>query len=50
MGQRGLEVAQDIAFQTRLTEFLKEHRQRVRNGNGEVLAKVMFHEAAEIHL
>ena len=31
-------------------EFLKEHRQRVRNGNGEVSAKIAFGEAAAIHL
>jgi integrase len=36
--------------QARLAEFLKEHRQRIRNGNGEVSAKMPFGEAAAIHL
>jgi integrase len=35
--------------QARLAEFLKEHRQRVSNGNGEVSAKT-FADAAAIHL
>ena len=33
-----------------MAEFLKEHRQRVSNGNGEVSAKMTFADAAEIHL
>ncbi len=36
--------------QAKLAEFLKEHRQRVRNGNGEVSAKMTFGESAAIHL
>jgi len=36
--------------EARLAEFLKEHRERVRNGNGEGSAKMIFHEAAGIHL
>jgi integrase len=36
--------------QARLAEFLKEHRQRVSNGNGEVSAKMTFADAAAIHL
>jgi integrase len=36
--------------QARLAEFLKEHRQRVSNGNGEVSAKMTFADAATIHL
>ena len=36
--------------QARLAEFLKEHRQRVSNGNGEVSAKMTFAEAAAIHM
>lgn len=37
--------------QAKLVEFLKEHRERVsNNGNGEVSAKVMFGEAAAVHL
>jgi hypothetical protein len=36
--------------QARLAEFLKEHRQRISNGNGEVSAKMTFADAAAIHL
>ena len=36
--------------QAKLAEFLKEHRERVSNGNGEVSAKMTFGEAAAIHL
>jgi integrase len=36
--------------QAKLPEFLKEHRERVSNGNGEVSAKMTFGEAAAIHL
>jgi hypothetical protein len=36
--------------QAKLAEFLKEHRERVSNGNGDVSAKVIFGEAAAIHL
>ena len=36
--------------EARLAEFLKEHRQRVTNGNGEGSAKMIFGEAAAIHL
>jgi integrase len=36
--------------EARLAEFLKEHRQRRSNGNGEVSAKMTFGEAAQIHL
>jgi integrase len=36
--------------QARLAEFLKEHRERVSSGNGEVSAKMTFGEAAAIHL
>ncbi len=43
---RHFEVAQ-----ARLAEFLKEHRQRVSNGNGgEVSTRMTFGQAAEIHL
>jgi len=34
----------------KLAEFLKDHRQRRSNGNGEVSAKMTFGEAAAIHL
>jgi integrase len=36
--------------QARLAEFLKEHRQRISNGNGEVSAKMTFADAAATHL
>ena len=36
--------------QAKLAEFLKEHRERVSNNNGEVSAKMTFGEAAAIHL
>src|SRR4026209_1837118 len=36
--------------QAKLGEFLKEHRERVSNGNGEVSATMTFGEAAVIHL
>jgi integrase len=36
--------------QAKLSEFLKEHRERISNGNGEISAKMAFAEAAAIHL
>ena len=36
--------------QARLAEFMREHRERVSNGNGEASAKMIFGEAAVIHL
>jgi integrase len=36
--------------EAKLAEFLKDHRQRRSNGNGEVSAKMTFGEAAAIHL
>src|SRR5205823_7954383 len=36
--------------QAKLAEFLKEHRQRVSSGNGEVSAKMTFGEAGAIHM
>jgi integrase len=36
--------------EAKLAEFLKEHRQRRSNGNGEVSAKMTFGEAAAVHL
>src|SRR5205814_3349237 len=36
--------------EAKLAEFLKEHRQRARNGSGEVSAKMTFAEAASTHL
>jgi len=35
--------------EAKLAEFLKEHRERVSNGNGEVSAKMTFDEALKIH-
>src|SRR5262249_23113586 len=35
--------------EAKLAEFLKEHRERVSNGNGEVSAKITFGEALKIH-
>jgi integrase len=47
---KSLKTSHFSVAQARLAEFLKEHRQRVSNGNGEVSAKMTFGEAAEIHL
>src|SRR6266550_1882970 len=33
----------------KLAEFMKEHRERMSNGNGEVSAKMTFGQAAAIH-
>jgi integrase len=35
--------------EAKLAEFLKEHRERVSNGNGEISAKMTFSEALKIH-
>jgi integrase len=47
---KSLKTSHFSVAQARLAEFLKEHRQRVSNGNGEVSAKMTFREAAVIHL
>ena len=47
---KSLKTSHFSVAQAKLAEFLKEHRQRVSNGNGEVSAKVAFGEAAAIHL
>jgi integrase len=47
---KSLKTSHFSVAQARLVEFLKEHRQRVSNGNGEVSAKMTFGEAAGIHL
>jgi integrase len=47
---KSLKTSHLSVAQARLTEFLKEHRQRVSNGNGEGSAKMTFGEAAAIHL
>jgi integrase len=47
---KSLKTSHFSVAQAKLAEFLKEHRQRVSNGNGEVSAKMTFGEAAVIHL
>jgi integrase len=47
---KSLKTSHFSVAQARLTEFLKEHRERVSNGNGEASAKMIFREAAAIHL
>jgi integrase len=47
---KSLKTSHCSVAQARLAEFLKEHRERVSNGNGEVSAKTTFGEAAAIHL
>jgi integrase len=47
---KALKTAHFSVAQAKLAEFLKEHRQRISTGNGEVSAKMTFGEAATIHL
>jgi integrase len=47
---KSLKTSHFSVAEAKLAEFLKEHRQRVSNGNGEVSAKMTFGEAAAIHL
>src|SRR5205814_9828298 len=47
---KSLKTSHFSVAQARLSEFLKEHRERRSNGNGEVSAKMTFGEAAAIHL
>jgi hypothetical protein len=47
---KSLKTSHFSVAEARLAEFLKEHRKRVSNGNGEVSAKMTFGEAAAIHL
>src|SRR5438132_6992699 len=47
---KSLKTSHFSVAQARLAEFLKEHRQRITNGNGEVSPKMPFGEAAAIHL
>src|SRR6266853_1176126 len=47
---QSLKTSHYSVAQAKLAEFLKEHRERVSNGNGEVSAKMTFGEAAAIHL
>jgi integrase len=46
---KSLKTSHFSVAQAKLAEFLKEHRERVSNGNGEVSAKMTFGEAAAIH-
>ena len=47
---KSLKTSHFSVAQAKLAEFLKEHRERVSNGNSEVSAKMTFGEAAAIHL
>jgi integrase len=47
---KSLKTSHFSVAEARLAEFLKEHRERRSNGNGEVSAKMTFGEAAGIHL
>jgi Site-specific recombinase XerC len=47
---KSLKTSHFSVARAKLAEFLKEHRGRVSNGNGEVSAKMTFSEAAAIHL
>src|SRR6516164_3103727 len=47
---KSLKTSHFSIAQAKLAEFMKEHRERVSNGNGEVSAKMTFGEAAAIHL
>ena len=46
---KSLKTSHYSVAQARLAEFLKEHRERRSNGNGEVSAKMTFCEALKIH-
>jgi integrase len=46
---KSLKTSHFSVAQAKLAEFLKEHRERVSNRNGEVSAKMTFGEAAAIH-
>ncbi len=46
---KSLKTSHYSVAQAKLAEFLKEHRERVSNGNGEVSAKMTFGEALKIH-
>jgi integrase len=47
---KSLKTSHFSVAEAKLAEFLKEHRERRSNGNGEVSAKMIFGEAASIHL
>jgi integrase len=46
---KSLKTSHYSVAEAKLAEFLKEHRERVGNGNGEVSAKMTFGEALKIH-
>ena len=46
---KSLKTSHYSVAQAKLAEFLKEHRERVSNGNGEVSGKMTFGEARKIH-
>ncbi|HEY4273170.1 MAG TPA: site-specific integrase [Candidatus Udaeobacter sp.] len=46
---KSLKTSHCSVAEAKLAEFLKEHRERVNNGNGEVSAKMTFGEALKIH-
>jgi integrase len=46
---KSLKTSHYSVAQAKLAEFLKEHRERVSNGNGEVSSKMTFGEALKIH-
>ena len=46
---KSLKTSHYSVAEAKLAEFLKEHRERVNNGNGEVSAKMTFGEALKIH-
>jgi integrase len=47
---KSLKTSHFSVAEARLAEFLKEHRERRSNGNGEVSAKMTFGQAAAVHL
>ena len=47
---KSLKTSHFSVARAKLPEFLKEHRERVSNGNGEVSVKMTFGEAATTHL
>lgn len=46
---RSLKTSHYSVAEAKLAEFLKEHRERVSNGNGEVSTKMTFGQALKIH-
>jgi len=46
---KSLKTSHYSVAEAKLAEFLKEHRERASNGNGEVSAKMSFDEALKIH-